>query len=165
VLVRQIVLLSETSVRLFEQDYHFGPGGKHSPSRASYAKNLLAWPGRLLTNASGRVDFSKPECYIPNMKALGLIVSDRKIFENCILKTYFLTLWPTYANNRNCLNNFCRGPPRDYSCWVWSNSNERFKRRRCLSTHGRRDAGMMDNGSPQKLTLRHTTLNRNTNLQ
>jgi len=27
----------------------------------------------------------------PNMKALGLVVSD-KIFENCILKTYFLTL-------------------------------------------------------------------------
>ena len=28
---------------------------------------------------------------IPNMKALGLVVSDKKIFENCILKTYFLT--------------------------------------------------------------------------
>jgi len=26
------------------------------------------------------------------MKALGLVVSDKKIFENCILKTYFLTL-------------------------------------------------------------------------
>ena len=25
------------------------------------------------------------------MKALGLVVSDKKIFENCILKTYFLT--------------------------------------------------------------------------
>jgi len=25
------------------------------------------------------------------MKALGLVVSDKKIFENCILKTYF---WP-----------------------------------------------------------------------
>jgi len=24
------------------------------------------------------------------MKALGLVVSDKKIFENCILKTYFL---------------------------------------------------------------------------
>jgi len=28
------------------------------------------------------------------MKALGLVVSD-KIFESCILKTYFLTPWPT----------------------------------------------------------------------
>jgi len=25
------------------------------------------------------------------MKALGLVVSDKKIFENCILKTYILT--------------------------------------------------------------------------
>ena len=25
------------------------------------------------------------------MKALGLVVSDKKIFKNCILKTYFLT--------------------------------------------------------------------------
>ena len=33
------------------------------------------------------------------MKALGLVVSDKKIFKNCILKTYFLTLWPTYAPN------------------------------------------------------------------
>jgi len=31
------------------------------------------------------------------MKALGLVVSEKKIFENCILKTYFLTPWPTYA--------------------------------------------------------------------
>jgi len=28
------------------------------------------------------------------MKFLGLIVSD-KILENCILKTYFVTLWPS----------------------------------------------------------------------
>jgi len=28
---------------------------------------------------------------MPNMKALGGVVSDKKIFENCILKTYFLS--------------------------------------------------------------------------
>jgi len=55
------------------------------------------------------------------MKALGLVVSDKKIFKNCILKTYFLTPWPTYATNQNHLNNFGRGLPRDHSCWVWSN--------------------------------------------
>ena len=49
------------------------------------------------------------------MKALGLVVSDKKIFENCIL------------------NNFGRGPPRDHSCEVLSKSNEWFQRRRCLS--------------------------------
>ena len=31
------------------------------------------------------------------MKALDRLVSDNKIFQNCILKTYFETLWPTYA--------------------------------------------------------------------
>ena len=51
------------------------------------------------------------------MKALGLVVSDKKIFENCILKTYYLTSWPTYVTNQNHLNNFGRSPPRDHSCW------------------------------------------------
>ena len=77
------------------------------------------------------------------MKALGLVVSDKKIFENCILKTYFLTLWPTYATNWNSFNNFDRGPPRDHSCEVWSKSNKRFQRRCCLKkllTDGRTDA-------------------------
>ena len=31
------------------------------------------------------------------MKAQGLVVSDKKIFESFIFKTYLLTLWPTYA--------------------------------------------------------------------
>ena len=78
-------------------------------------------------------DQSSRWCYIQNMKALGLVVSDKKFFKNCILKTYFLTLWPTYATNWNYFNNFGRGPPRDHSCEVWSKSNERFQRRRCLS--------------------------------
>jgi len=31
------------------------------------------------------------------MKAPGLVVLDKKNLENCILKTQFLTLWPTLA--------------------------------------------------------------------
>jgi len=50
-----------------------------------------------------------------------------------ILKTYFWTLWPTYATKWNSLNNFDRGPPRYHSCDVWSKSNEWFQRRRCFS--------------------------------
>jgi len=83
------------------------------------------------------------------MKALGLVVSDKKIFENCILKTYFLTPWTTYATNWNGLNNFDRGPQRDHSCEVWSKSNKRFQRRCCLKkllTHGRTHALTMDDG-------------------
>ena len=34
------------------------------------------------------------------MKALGLVVLDKKIFENCILKTYFLTP-VTYLSNQS----------------------------------------------------------------
>jgi len=44
-------------------------------------------------------------------------------FWNFILKTYLLTPWPTYATNWNGVNNFDRGPPRDYSYEVWSNSH------------------------------------------
>ena len=39
------------------------------------------------------------------MKALGLVVSEKKIFGNCVLKTYFLTPRPTYAIILNRLNN------------------------------------------------------------
>jgi len=42
------------------------------------------------------------------MKALGLVVSDKKFFESFILKTYLLTPWPIYATNWNSLNNFDR---------------------------------------------------------
>jgi len=84
------------------------------------------------------------------MKALGLVDLDKKIFENCILKTYFLIPWPTctYATNWNGLNTFGRGTPRDHSCEVWSKSNERFQRRSCLKkllTNTRTD-GCTDDG-------------------
>ena len=63
------------------------------------------------------------------MKALGLVVSD-KIFESCILKTYFLTPWPTYVTNRNHLNNFGRGHlgiiPVEFGQIPFSGSREEF---------------------------------------
>ena len=49
------------------------------------------------------------------------------LFENCILKTYFLTLRPTYATNQNHLNNLGRGPPRDLFCRVWFKRRSRLK--------------------------------------
>jgi len=92
------------------------------------------------------------------MKALGLVVSD-KIFENCILKTYFFTPWPTYATNwngLNGLNNFGRRPPRDHACEVWSKSNEWFQIS-CLKkllTDRRTDARTTDNGASQNLSTK-----------
>ena len=53
------------------------------------------------------------------------------------------------ATNWNGLNNFDRGPPRDYSCEVWSKPNKWFQRRCCLKkllTDGRTDARTMDDG-------------------
>jgi len=71
--------------------------------------------------------------YIPNMKALGLVVLDKKILENCSLKTYFLTrdlltqptgtIWTTLVGDHLGIipvkfgKNLMRG----------------FQRRRCLS--------------------------------
>ena len=83
------------------------------------------------------------------MKALCLVVSEKKIFENCILKTYFLIPWPTYATNWNGLNNIDRRQLRDHSCEVWSKYNKRFQRRCCLKkllTDERTDARTMDDG-------------------
>jgi len=62
---------------------------------------------------------------------------------------YILTQWPTYATNWNGLNNFDRGPPRDHSCEVWSNSHKWLKRRCCLKkllTDARTDARTTDAG-------------------
>jgi len=46
------------------------------------------------------------------MKALGLVVSDKKIFEDLIVNpvTYFCNQSEPFENN------FGRGPPRDHSC-------------------------------------------------
>jgi len=46
----------------------------------------------------------------------GFVVSDKKIFENCILKTYFLPCDQLMQPIMNHLNNFGRGPTRDHSC-------------------------------------------------
>ena len=50
-------------------------------------------------------------CYIPNMKALGLVLSEEKIFENRILKTYFFTSWPTYLPIRTIWTILVGGHP------------------------------------------------------
>jgi len=52
-------------------------------------------------------------------ETLGHVVSDKKNFENCILKTYSLTPWPTYATNQNHLNNFGKGPLDDAIYQIW----------------------------------------------
>ena len=56
----------------------------------------------------------------------------KSIFSSCDLDMQWL----------NHLNNFERGPTKDHSCEVWSNSNQWFRRRCCLKivdgrTYGR----------------------------
>ena len=65
------------------------------------------WPQGHNLNNYGRGPLDDANIYT-NMKALGLVVSDKNIFENCILKNLFWP-WPTYATNWNGLNNFDRG--------------------------------------------------------
>ena len=43
--------------------------------------------------------------------------------------------------NQNHLNNFERGPTKDHSCEVWSNSHQWFRRRCCLKIVDRRTSG------------------------
>ena len=91
-----------------------------------------------------------------NMKALCLVVSDKKIFQNCILKTYFSTLWPTYATNWNSFNNFGRGTPRDHSCEVWSKFNEWFQSRSRLNKQeGSKGPGSLTWGKGQRSLWSH----------
>ena len=91
------------------------------------------------------------------MKALGHVVSDKNIFKNFILKTFFSTPWPTYATNWNGLNNFGREAPRDHSCGIWLKSNEWFQRRNRLNeslrTHALTHWRLTDKGLSQWLTL------------
>ena len=54
--------------------------------------------------------------------------------------------------DQNHLNNFERGPTKDHSCEVWSNSNQWFRRRCCLKivdgrTGGRRRRMVSDHNS------------------
>jgi len=61
-------------------------------------------------------------------ESTGPCSSRQEEFWKFNFKTYLLTLWPTYATTRNGLNKIDRGPPRDHSCEIWSNSHKRFKR-------------------------------------
>ena len=56
------------------------------------------------------------------IKYKSLVVLDKKIFENCILKSYFLPRDLLMQTTGNSLNNFVRGPPWNHSCEVWSKS-------------------------------------------
>ena len=69
----------------------------------------------------GRGQFS-PQGH--NLNNFGRGPLNKKIFENCILKTFLFTPWPTYVTNWNGLNNSGWGSNWDQSCEVWSTSNE-----------------------------------------
>ena len=55
------------------------------------------------------------------------------------------------------MNNFVRGTPRDHSYEVWSKSNERFQKRRCLSEKVYARRTTMDDGQrPVTIHVAHT---------
>ena len=58
--------------------------------------------------------------------------------------------------NWNHLNNFERGPTKDHSCEVWSNSHQWFRRRCCLKIVDRRTSGRRRR--PQRRRQRRRTV-------
>jgi len=89
------------------------------------------------------------------MKALGLVVSDKKFFENCILKTYFRprdllmqstgTVWTTLVEDHQGVLpvKFGQNPTSGFR-------EKLFKEIVDTRTHGQ---WTTDNGPSQKLTL------------
>ena len=57
--------------------------------------------------------------------------------------------------DRNHLNNFERGPTKDHSYEVWSNSNQWFRRRCCLKIVNGRSDGQMDDDRLWVITIAH----------
>ena len=67
------------------------------------------WPQEHNLNklGSGHLDDASISSFIPNIKALGHVVSDKKRFKDF-----------RYAADLKHLNNYLRGPYRDHSCPV-----------------------------------------------
>jgi len=62
------------------------------------------------------------------MKALGLVVPDKKVFFNFIFKPFLsYNLHNNYVTNQKHLNNFSRGPHKDHSCEVWFREDDKVK--------------------------------------
>jgi len=90
------------------------------------------WPQGHKLNNFGRGPLDNA-IYQIILKLWALKFQARRFLKIAFWKPIFLTLWPTYATNWNNLKNISREPSRDHSCEVWSKSNKRFQRRRCLS--------------------------------
>ena len=67
----------------------------------------------------------------PNLVALGLIVSDKKIFKDFAT---WLPWQPELCLDSNSLNTFQLVPPKDISCEVWPKLAKWFRRRCQLLT-------------------------------
>ena len=66
-------------------------------------------------------------CYIPTIKALDLLISDKKIFKEFISKIYF-SLCDLARQRTKTINNFVRGPPKDHLCEIFSKIELGFRR-------------------------------------
>jgi len=84
------------------------------------------------------------------MKVLGLVVSDKKIFENCILKTYFFDPVTYLCNQLERFEQIWKGTTQ--GSFLWSLVKIQIRgdvvKRNCWRTHAR----MEDIEGSQKLT-------------
>ena len=91
---------------------------------------------------------------MPNLVALGLMVSDKKIFKVFNFFSVLLPWQPQFLTESNFFKKFWRGPWQEHFCEISSKSNKWFQRRRCLKKklmHRRMDGRMTDNGPWHKL--------------
>ena len=79
----------------------------------------------------------------PNLVALGLIVSDKKIFKDFAT---WLPWQPELCLDSNSLNTFQLVPPKDISCEVWPKLDKEemsIVDRRWTDNDGRRSTGLL----------------------
>ena len=74
---------------------------------------------------------STRRCYIPNIKALRLLVSEKKIFKDFAILSFWLPWQPDLWLEFNLFSNFGRASHKEHPCQV-SSSLAPWFRRRCL---------------------------------
>ena len=77
---------------------------------------------------------------MPNLVAVGLMVSEKKIFKDYKKNSVLLSWQSEFLKESNYFKKFCRGPCQEHFCEISSQADKQFQR--CLKkklTHGRTD--------------------------
>ena len=93
-------------------------------------------------------------CYIPNIKALGLLFSEKGIFKDAVLFSFCLPWQPELWVEFKSLNDSCRASPKEHPCQGSSRLAQWFQRclKKLLADEGRQtvDDGHRTKGNHNK---------------